>query len=73
MSNATILDPKPIGSVILPDKPSFRSMDATDQALNDEGITYNEAGVTYNDIRYSYGGIYGGDGKKPNNATIINL
>lgn len=62
-----------INASILPDKPSFRSIDQTDRLLNNEGITYNEAGVTYNDIRYSYGGVYGGDGKKPNNAPIITL
>ena len=62
-----------MNGTILKDKPSFRSIDQTDRLLNDEGITYNEAGVTYNDARYSYGGVYLGDGKKPTNATPINL
>lgn len=58
---------------ILKEKPSFISIDRTDRLLSDQGFTYNEAGKTYNEVGMTYGGVYLGDGKKPNNSNPINL
>lgn len=62
-----------INATIVKDKPNIRSIDQTDALVNDQGFTYNEAGKSYNEAGMTYGGLYGGDGRKPNNATTINL
>lgn len=51
-------------------KPFLHTIDSTDQLLQNDNTTFNEAGYSFNQAGWTFGGIYGADGKEPKLKSV---